>query len=77
MQFKIKMLRNVVLVGYGREHMFHKGRTYRAEHATNQPHWLAQEKVFAHKTVRISWGEAKGFSFDHSMLLEKGDYVKV
>jgi hypothetical protein len=81
--FKIKMLESAVLVNYSRAHMFHKGRTYCATRATNQPNWKKDGKIFVIKEVRIptyvnhAGDKIRGFSFRHSMLLQKGDYVKV
>lgn len=58
--FKVKLLSTLKLLGT--EIVFHKGRTYKAMIATNQPNYKEAGKIFVIKTN----GE--------SMMLQKGDY---
>ena len=62
---KIQMLSNVTLLGTYPAWTFHKGRQYRAVHATNQPNWKEKGLIFAQKANR------------ESILLEKADYKVV
>ncbi len=61
--FKVRMNQTVKLLGTWPMVTFHKGTTYSAIHATNQPNWRAKELIFVEKRN----GE--------SMLVGKGDYT--
>lgn len=62
---KVKMLESVRLANYPKEFTFHKGRTYNATLAINQPQFEEKELVFVEKMVRGSKTE---------LLIEKGEY---
>ncbi len=62
---KIKLTAKCVLLPYGKDATFHKGRTYSAIVAFNQPNWLAKQKVFAQKKNGAE------------ILLQKGEYTIV
>ena len=61
--FKIRMIKTVKLLGTWPTITFHKGTSYLAYDAINQPDWRAKRKVFVEK------GNGE------SMLLEDGDYT--
>lgn len=66
---KVKML-NTVQCAANRKNIFHKGRTYSATIATNQPNYKENGLVFVMKQKR-------GWIYDYELLINKNDYVVV
>ena len=66
---KVRMLNTVRCVS-NRNNVFHKGRTYNAVQATNQPNYKENGLVFVSKTVKHG-------GFEYEMLINKGDYITV
>lgn len=64
---KIKMIGSARMAGTPAAFTFHKGRTYRAVPATNQPDWQAKGLVFVSKTLRDGR--------EVELLLSRADYV--
>jgi len=64
---KIKMIDSARMAGTPAAFTFHKGRTYYATPATNQPEWKENGLVFVEKTLRD--GRVV------ELLLSRADYV--
>ena len=63
---KVKMLKTLSpACDYDKNHIFHKGKTYNAVNATNQPNWKEKGLIFVEKK--------NGYSF----LVEMSDYISL